>query len=120
MKKKKQIKIYCFCITTQNGIYMVIVEILSTDYMGQFPRILPLAYIGYKISLHLDYYNFRTVKAIDFLLSTLNTTSFLYCKIHFRISLAPCQYCNVRYPFGFKLAITFDRSNQIDSNSVSR
>ena len=36
------------------------------------------------------------------------------------LALAPCQYCNVRYPTGFKPAITFCRSNQIASNSVCR
>ena len=36
------------------------------------------------------------------------------------LALAPCQYCNVRYPTGFKPAITFCRSNQIALNSVCR
>ena len=38
-------------------------------------------------SLRLNHYNFRTVKAIDFLFSSLNTTSyaFLYGKIHFGV-----------------------------------
>ena len=36
------------------------------------------------------------------------------------LELAPCQYCNVRYPTWFKPNITFCRSNQIASNSVCR
>ena len=36
----------------------------------------------YKIYLRLNHYTFRTVKGINFLFSTLNTTSFLYGKIH--------------------------------------
>ena len=39
----------------------------------------------YKIALRLNHYNFRTVKAIDFLFSTLNIASFLYGKIHFGV-----------------------------------
>ena len=35
-------------------------------------------------------------------------------------ALAPCQYCNVRYPTGIKPAITFCRRNQIALNSVCR
>ena len=35
-------------------------------------------------------------------------------------ALAPHQYCNVRYPTGFKLTITLGRSNQIASNSVCK
>ena len=38
-----------------------------------------------KISLRLNCNNFQTVKAIDFLFSTLHTTSFLYGEM----------YCNV-------------------------
>ena len=54
------------------------------SYKGQFPRKLRFAiYIKrYKIYLCLNHYNFRTVKGINFLFSTLNTTSFLYGKIH--------------------------------------
>ena len=33
---------------------------------------------------------------------------------------APCQYCDDRYPTGFKPAITLGRSNKIASNSVCR
>ena len=53
-------------------------------HVGQFPRKLRFAiYIKrYKIYLRLNHYNFRTVKGINFLFSTLNTTSFLYGKIH--------------------------------------
>ena len=40
--------------------------------------------------------------------------------IFWSLALAPRQYCNVRYPTGFKLAITLGRSNQIASNSVCR
>ena len=36
------------------------------------------------------------------------------------LAFAPRQYCNVRYPTGFKPAITLGRSNQIASNSVCR
>ena len=55
--------------------------------MGQFPRKLRFAFINkcYKIALHLNRFNFRTVKAIDFLSSTPYTTSFLYGKIHFGV-----------------------------------
>ena len=40
--------------------------------------------------------------------------------IFWSLALAPCQYCNVRYPTGFKPAISLGRSNQIASNSVCR
>ena len=36
------------------------------------------------------------------------------------LTLAPHQYCNVRYPTGFKPFITLGRSNQITSKSVCR
>ena len=36
------------------------------------------------------------------------------------LALASRQYCNVRYPTGFKPAITLGMSNQITSNSVYR
>ena len=49
-------------------------------YMGQFPPKLPL-----KIPLRLNHYNFQTVKAIDFLFSTLHTTPFLYDEICFGV-----------------------------------
>ena len=39
----------------------------------------------YKIPLRLNSDNFPTVKAIDILFSTLHTTSFLYCKVHFEV-----------------------------------
>ena len=47
-------------------------------------------------------------------------TPFLYVIIFTfcGLALALCQYCNVRYPTGFKPAITVGRSNQIASNSV--
>ena len=38
-----------------------------------------------KISLRLNCYNFQTVKAIDFLFSTLHTTPFLYGEIRFGV-----------------------------------
>ena len=38
-----------------------------------------------KISLCLNCYNFQTVKAIDFLFSTLHTTTFLYGEIRFGV-----------------------------------
>ena len=40
---------------------------------------------SYKIALHLNRNNFRTIKAINFLFSTLHTTPFLYGKIHFGV-----------------------------------
>ena len=40
---------------------------------------------SYKIAMFLNRNNFRTVKAINFLLSTLHTTPFLYDKIHFGV-----------------------------------
>ena len=40
--------------------------------------------------------------------------------IFWSLALAPRQYCNVRYPTGFKPAITLGRSNQIASNSICR
>ena len=49
-------------------------------HMGQFPTKLPL-----KIPLRLNRYNFQTVKAIDFLFSTLHTTPFLYGEICFGV-----------------------------------
>ena len=39
----------------------------------------------YKIAMYLNRNNFRTVKAINFLLSALHTTPFLYGKIHFGV-----------------------------------
>ena len=39
----------------------------------------------YKIALHFNHNNFRTVKAIDFLFSTLYTTPFFYGKVHFGV-----------------------------------
>ena len=45
-------------------------------YMGQLPL---------KISLRLNCYTFQTVKAIDFLFSTLHTTPFLYGEIRFGV-----------------------------------
>ena len=38
-----------------------------------------------KIPLRLNHYNFQTVKAIDFLFSTLHTTPFLYGVIRFGV-----------------------------------
>ena len=38
-----------------------------------------------KIPLRLNRYNFQTVKAIDFLFSTLHTTPFLYGEIRFGV-----------------------------------
>ena len=73
-----------------------------------------------KNALRLNCYNFRTVNAIVFLFSALHTIPFLYCKIHWDLEHAPCQYRDVRYPKGFKPAITFGRSNQIAPNSVCR
>ena len=40
---------------------------------------------SYKIAMYLNRNNFRTVKAINFLLSTLHTTPFLYGIIHFGV-----------------------------------
>ena len=40
---------------------------------------------SYKIAMYLNRNNFRTVKAINFLLSKLHTTPFLYGKIHFGV-----------------------------------
>ena len=40
---------------------------------------------SFKIALHLNRNNFRTIKAINFLFSTLHTTPFLYGKIHFGV-----------------------------------
>ena len=40
---------------------------------------------SYKIAMYLNRNNFRTVKAINFLLLTLHTTPFLYGKIHFGV-----------------------------------
>ena len=69
----------------------------------------------------LNRYIFRTLNDIDFLFSTVHATPFLYHKLHFwSHAPAPRQYCNVRYPTGFKPAITLGRSNQIASNSVCR
>ena len=45
---------------------------------------------------------------------------FLRQTIFWSLALGPRQYCNVRYPTGFKPAITLVRSNQIASNSVCR
>ena len=71
-------------------IYMYIKHIHTCTYtymyahifihMGQFPTKLPL-----KIPLRLNRYNFQTVKAIDFLFSTLHTTPFLYGEIRFGV-----------------------------------
>ena len=44
-------------------------------YMGQFPTKLPRL----KIPLRLNHYNFQTVKAIDFLFSTLHTYTIAMC-----------------------------------------
>ena len=49
-------------------------------YMGQFPTKLPL-----KIPLRLNNYNIPTVKAIDFLFSTLHSTPNLYGEIYFGV-----------------------------------
>ena len=38
-----------------------------------------------KIPLRLNHYNFQTVRAIDFLFSTLHTTPFLYGEIRFGV-----------------------------------
>ena len=38
-----------------------------------------------KMALFLNCYNFRTVRAINFLLSALHTTPFLYGKVHFGV-----------------------------------
>ena len=40
---------------------------------------------SYKIALHLNRNNFRMIKAINFLFSTLHTTPFLYGRIHFGV-----------------------------------
>ena len=36
------------------------------------------------------------------------------------LALAPCQYCNARYPTGLKATITFCRNNEIISHLVCR
>ena len=63
-------------------------------YMGVSTK-LPL-----KIPLRLNRYNFQTVKAIDFLFSTLRTTPFLYIEIRFGV-----LQCMI--PTRFKPANTF-------------
>ena len=44
----------------------------------------------YKIALHLNRNDFRTIKAINFLFSTLHTTPFLNGKIHFGVLYLLC------------------------------
>ena len=59
--------------------------------------------------LRLNRYNFQTVKAIDFLFSTLHTTPFLYGEIHFGV----LQYM-INTPLGSNPPNTFRFScNQI-------
>ena len=59
----------------------------SCKYVRQFPQKLRFAiYIKcYKTPLSLNLYNFTTVKAINFLFSTVHSTAFLYDKIHFGV-----------------------------------
>ena len=64
-------------------IYMYIkhIHVCTHIYIyGTVSTILPL-----KIILRLNHYNFQTVKAIDFLFSTLHTTPFLYGEIRFGV-----------------------------------
>ena len=75
----------------------------------------------YKIPLRLNHHNFRKVKAIDFLFSIFYTTPFLYgIKPFWSLALTctPCQYCHVRYPIGFKPAITFCRPLFVNFNAI--
>ena len=61
----------------------------------------------------------RTVKAKDFLFSTLHITPFLYDKIQSGIfHLLHANIANVRYPTWFKPTITLGRSNQIASSQI--
>ena len=62
-------------------IYMYIKHIHTCMHIyGTVSTKLPL-----KIPLRLNRYNFQTVKAIDFLFSTLHTTPFLYGEIRFGV-----------------------------------
>ena len=59
-------------------------QIIVTIWDSFHENFLSRKYIKcYKIPLHLNHYNFRKVKDIDFLFSTLHTTPFHYSKIHF-------------------------------------
>ena len=55
-----------------------------------------------KIPLRLNRYNFQTVKAIDFLFSTLHTTPFLYGEIRFGV-----LQCIINTPLGSNPPNTF-------------
>ena len=73
----------------------------------------------YKMALRLNCYNFRTVKAINFIFSALHTPPFLYGKGHFGVlNMLHASIATSDTPKGFKLAITFGRNTQIAPNSV--
>ena len=75
---------------------------------------------SYKIALHLNRNNFRTIKAINFLFSTLHTTPFLYGKIHLGSCTCSVPELQRSIPTWFKLNITFCKSYEIASNLVCR
>ena len=82
-----QIKTFTCIISVQSTTNFLRQRECFYLYMGQFPRKCPLAINikYYKICFRLNRYNVRTVKAIDFLFSKLNTTSFLCGKIDFGV-----------------------------------
>ena len=73
-------------------------------YTGSFPRKGTWC-IGYKNALRLNRYNFRNVKAIDFLFSTLHSTPFLYVDLYFRVlHKLLVDIMRPDYPWGSKLS----------------
>ena len=74
------VHVYMYSVHVDKNRYIYI-------YMGQFHENGPSFILikSYKIALHLNRNNFRTIKAINVLFSTLHTTPFLYGKIHFGV-----------------------------------
>ena len=68
-----------------NSVHDALMQYPRANYVWDSFHENVVSHICYKIPLRLNHYNFRTVKAINFLLSTLHTASFLYGKIHFGV-----------------------------------
>ena len=60
-------------------------HIHTCTYTYMYAHIYGMWKLPLKIPLRLNRYNFQTVKAIDFLFSTLHTTPFLYGEIRFGV-----------------------------------
>ena len=76
----------------------------------------------YKNALRLNRYNFRTVKAIDVLFSTLHSTPFPYVDLYFRVLHKLHAYVmRPDYPWGSKLPhLQVGASNSFQIQCVCR